>query len=239
MLKTNNCHHGPFEEDVLRPLREKLRAFRVDGAIDCDENNKESKGWKIPEEEIARRRDLRDVRIFTIDPPNAKDLDDALHISALEKRPGDSLARYEIGVHIANVSYFIDRNSALDAEARKRATSVYLVQRVIPMLPPILCEELCSLNPNVDRLAFSCIWQMNADGTLCEGVSPWFGRTVIRSCAKLDHPTAQRMIDGTIPSFLSPGSSEDDYFTGMSESIWESWRRPHAVLPDGRPGQAT
>ena len=129
---------GPFREDSLQSLQQ----F-------CSSEG-ESR-WKIPEEEVARRRDLRDHRIFTIDPTTAKDLDDALHISYL----GDGT--YELGVHIADVSFFLRPDTALDAEARERATSVYLVQRVIPMLPSTLCEDLCSLNPNVDRLAFSCI----------------------------------------------------------------------------------
>ena len=129
---------GPFSEDSLQSLQQ----F-------CNAEGESS--WKIPGEEVARRRDLRDHRIFTIDPSSAKDLDDALHITDL----GDGT--YELGAHIADVSFFLRPNTALDAEARERATSVYLVQRVVPMLPSALCEDLCSLNPNVDRLAFSCI----------------------------------------------------------------------------------
>jgi DIS3-like exonuclease 2 len=225
LLIMNSCHHGLFTEEVLGPLRERLGDF--EGAEGSTANN-----WCIPQEEIARRRDLRGHRIFTIDPPNAKDLDDALHITPLN----DGSGGFEIGVHIADVSYFIDQGSALDTEAKKRSTSVYLVQKVIPMLPAILCEQLCSLNPNVDRLAFSCIWQMNADGSLCENVKPWFGRTVIRSCAKLDYPTAQRMIDGEIPCKPSSGSDEDAFLSSLPESVWESWRRPPTRLPDGAPG---
>lgn len=131
-------------------------------------------------------------------------------------------------VHIADVSYFLEEGTALDAEAHRRATSVYLVQKVIPMLPPILCEQLCSLNPNVDRLAFSCIWKMKADGTLCDE-PPYFGRTVIRSCAKLDYPTAQRMVDGLIPSKPSCAArngDEDSFLRDLPEEIWEQRRRP-------------
>ncbi|CAM9111310.1 unnamed protein product, partial [Ectocarpus fasciculatus] len=172
-------------------------------------------GWTIPEDEIAKRRDLRGTRIFTIDPYNARDLDDALHITAL------SDGTFEVGVHIADVSYFVKEDIPLDVEAQRRATSVYLVQKVIPMLPPILCEQLCSLNPNVDRLAFSCIWNMNADGTLCN-TPVWFGKTVIRSCAKLDYATAQRMVDGIISS--DPSDASD-----IPEDIWEQARRPGAA----------
>lgn len=88
--------------------------------------------------------------MFSIDPPTAKDLDDALHIKELED------GFFEVGVHIADVSYFLKRNTALDAEARARGTSTYLVDSVIPMLPPLLCEELCSLNPGVERYITSC-----------------------------------------------------------------------------------
>lgn len=105
--------------------------------------------WAIPAREYTLRRDLRNERVFSIDPPTAKDLDDALHIKQLED------GFFEVGVHIADVSYFLKRNTALDAEARARGTSTYLVDSVIPMLPSLLCEELCSLNPGVERYVTS------------------------------------------------------------------------------------
>uniref|UniRef100_M4B3K5 RNB domain-containing protein n=1 Tax=Hyaloperonospora arabidopsidis (strain Emoy2) TaxID=559515 RepID=M4B3K5_HYAAE len=164
--------------------------------------------WKIPNEELQSRRDFRDMQIFSIDPYNARDLDDALHIRAL-----DGLhTKFEIGVHIADVTHFIEHNSLLDLEARSRATSVYLANRVLPMLPRILCEKLCSLQPQVDRLAFSVVWQMNLDGTLVDGVEPWFGKSVIRSCCKLDYGSAQMMLDGAI--------------TEENVDKWEEDRRP-------------
>ncbi len=116
--------------------------------------------WSIPSEEKSKRLDLRKTRIFSIDPTTARDLDDALHITELPN------GNVEIGVHIADVSYFVKPDTQLDKSARHRATSIYLVQKVIPMLPRVLCENLCSLNPGVDRLAFSCIWEMKKDGTL-------------------------------------------------------------------------
>ena len=128
-------------------------------------------------------------------------------------------------VHIADVSYFLKEGTLLDEEAKRRATSIYLVQKVIPMLPALLCEQLCSLNPNVDRLAYSCIWKMRANGTVIDE-KPYFGRTVIRSCAKLDYATAQRMIDNIIPSSPSDGDNPDAFLTSLSEDIWESKRRP-------------
>ncbi|KAI9911277.1 hypothetical protein PsorP6_008860 [Peronosclerospora sorghi] len=170
--------------------------------------------WEIPKEEVEKRRDFRNAQIFSIDPYNARDLDDALHIRALD----DTRTRFEIGVHIADVTHFIDHESILDREARSRATSVYLANRVLPMLPRILCEKLCSLQPQVDRLAFSVLWQMNVDGTLVDGVEPWFGKSIIRSCCKLDYGSAQKMLDGAI--------------TEESLDEWEESRRP---IPGANP----
>lgn len=166
--------------------------------------------WVIPDEELQKRRDFRNYQIFSIDPYNARDLDDALHIRALN----DARTKFEIGVHIADVTHFIDSGSLLDKEAQDRATSVYLVNRVLPMLPRVLCEKLCSLQPQVDRLAFSVVWQMNADGSLVDGCEPWFGKSIIRSCCKLDYGSAQRMLDGTI--------------TNENVELWEEDRRPIA-----------
>ncbi|KAF9081868.1 hypothetical protein BGX23_000361 [Mortierella sp. AD031] len=141
--------------------------------------------WVIPEKEVSRRRDLRKDCIFTIDPATAKDLDDAVSVTRLED------GTLEVGVHIADVSHFIKVGSALDREAKSRATTVYLVQKAIPMLPNILCEDLCSLNPNVDRLAFSVFWKMTEDGHV---LSTSFSKSVIRSCAQLSYDDAQKVI---------------------------------------------
>ncbi|XP_069583119.1 DIS3-like exonuclease 2 isoform X1 [Ranitomeya imitator] len=142
--------------------------------------------WTIPKEELEKRRDLRKECIFTIDPATARDLDDALSCKPLPD------GTFEIGVHIADVSYFVDEGNALDLVASERATSVYLVQKVIPMLPRLLCEELCSLNPVADRLTFSVIWKVTPQGKILE---EWFGRSVICSCVKLSYDHAQSMIE--------------------------------------------
>ena len=188
LLRQYGVDHGDFPPGVLRSLQTFLPENTEE--VDPGVNIRGSK-WKIPEEEIAKRVDLRKERIFTIDPTGARDLDDALSVTPLAD------GTIEMGVHIADVTYFIRPNSDLDQEARRRATTVYLVQKAIPMLPPLLCEELCSLNPQVDRLTYSCIWRMHADGTLVDEPA-WFGRTVIRSCCKLDYQTAQNMIEGLI-----------------------------------------
>ncbi|MGH0149133.1 UNVERIFIED_CONTAM: hypothetical protein FKN15_015071 [Acipenser sinensis] len=135
--------------------------------VDFSEFSKEVLGclpqslpWTIPAEEFKRRKDLRKACIFTIDPATARDLDDALSCKPLPD------GNFEVGVHIADVSYFVEEGEALDSIASRRATSVYLVQKVIPMLPRLLCEELCSLNPMTDRLTFSVIWKLTPQGKL-------------------------------------------------------------------------
>jgi protein SSD1 len=144
--------------------------------------------WTIPDHELLSRKDLRGERLFTIDPATAKDLDDAVSVKYMED------GTYEVGIHIADVSFFVKPNTALERDARKRATSVYLVQRSVPMLPPALSEQLCSLVPGQDRLAFSVIFTMTNDAKV---LKKWFGKTVIRSVAKLAYEDAQNLIDGS------------------------------------------
>lgn len=138
------------------------------------------------------RRDLTNECIFTIDPKTARDLDDAVSIKKIAEQV------YEVGVHIADVSFFVGEMSAVDYHARLRTTSVYLVDRVIPMLPRPLCEHMCSLNPGEPKLTFSVIWKMNKYGRI---IDEWFGRTIIKSCVKLSYEQAQDMIDN--PNDLS------------------------------------
>ncbi len=209
--------HGDFSEDVHRCLRS-FRLFKEtddakqkDGYHDTGSSKSE---WKIPENEFQKRKDLRKKRIFTIDPSTAKDLDDALHVTDI----GNGM--YEIGVHIADVSYFVTPGNELDKEASIRATTVYLVQKSLPMLPRLLSENLCSLNPNEDRLAYSCIWTMNEKGEMVDK-EPWYGRTIIRSCCRLDYANAQDMIDGKIK--VADAFVEDD---GVNEIKWPANRRP-------------
>ncbi|MES1909770.1 MAG: hypothetical protein MHM6MM_002463 [Cercozoa sp. M6MM] len=155
-----------------------------------DQVNAYSERWEIPAEEFENRCDLRDMSIFTIDPPTARDLDDALSIRRI------SGTRVELGVHIADLTYFMPLQSPLDKEAAKRATTVYLVQKNIPMVPRVLCDLLCSLHPHVDRLAVSMF--VTCDLKTGEVVGePWFGRSIIRSRVKLDYETAQKLIDDT------------------------------------------
>uniref|UniRef100_A0A672ZH87 DIS3-like exonuclease 2 n=1 Tax=Sphaeramia orbicularis TaxID=375764 RepID=A0A672ZH87_9TELE len=172
----------PETEGILMEYEVDFSEFS-DEVLDC---LPKTLPWSIPPEEMRRRRDLRKECIFTIDPSTARDLDDALSCQQLPD------GNFEVGVHIADVSYFVEEGNALDITASKRATSVYLVQKVIPMLPRLLCEELCSLNPLSDRLTFSVIWKITPEGKI---LSEWFGRSVIRSCVKLSYDHAQSMIE--------------------------------------------
>ncbi len=139
------------------------------------------------EEELSKRRDMRDVTTMTIDPADAKDFDDAISFKDL----GND--QYEIGVHIADVSHFVTPGSELDKEAEKRGLSVYLVDRTIPMLPEILSNDLCSLNPNENKYTFSAVFKMDGSGKVIE---EWFGRTVIHSDRRFTYEDAQAVIDG-------------------------------------------
>lgn len=132
------------------------------------------------------RRDMRAVVTFTIDPADAKDFDDAISIQKRE----DGLV--EVGVHIADVSAFVEKDGAIDKEAQKRGTSIYLVDRTIPMLPEVLSNDLCSLRPDEDRLAFSAVFVVDMDGTVHER---WFGETLIRSSRRFSYKDAQEVLN--------------------------------------------
>ena len=140
----------------------------------------------ITEEEIAKRRDMRKDLTFTIDPKDAKDFDDALSFKVLEN------GLYEIGIHIADVSHYVKPDTVLDDEAYERATSIYLVDRVVPMLPEILSNGACSLRPREEKYTFSAVFKMNDN---CEIKDQWFGRTVTYSDARFAYEEAQAIIE--------------------------------------------
>lgn len=146
----------------------------------------------ITSEEIALRRDMRDVLTFTIDPWNAKDFDDAISYRTLPQ------GLIEVGVHIADVTHYLREGSALDKEAYTRSTSVYLVDRVLPMLPEKLSNELCSLRPNEDKLTFSAIFNIDEKGKIMDR---WFGRTIIHSDRRFTYEEAQEILDGSEGAF--------------------------------------
>ncbi|XP_028757504.1 DIS3-like exonuclease 2 isoform X2 [Neltuma alba] len=143
--------------------------------------------WEVPQKEFQNRMDLRNLCALTIDPSTASDLDDALSIEKL------SNGNFRVGIHIADVSYFVLPNTTIDNEAQSRSTSVYVVQRKLSMLPPSFSENIGSLNPGVDRLAVSMLLDINLDGDVLDR---WIGRTVIKSSCKLSYEHAQDIIDG-------------------------------------------
>lgn len=142
---------------------------------------------EITKEDVAQRRDMRSVTTFTIDPADAKDFDDALSFQWLD----DDL--FEVGVHIADVTHYLKPGSVLDEEAIERATSVYLVDRVVPMLPEVLSNELCSLRPHEDKCTFSAVFKMDRQGVVHDR---WFGRTLIHSDHRFAYEDAQAVIEG-------------------------------------------
>jgi ribonuclease R/exosome complex exonuclease DIS3/RRP44 len=140
----------------------------------------------IKKEEIAKRRDMRDILTFTIDPKDAKDFDDALSFRKMEN------GNFEIGIHIADVSHYVVPGSILDEEAFNRATSVYLVDRVVPMLPEVLSNNACSLRPNEEKYTFSAIFEIDENAQL---KNQWFGKTVILSDERFAYEEAQHIIE--------------------------------------------
>jgi len=141
---------------------------------------------EIPAEEYKKRRDFRNILTFTIDPADAKDFDDALSIRKLEKD------LWEIGVHIADVSFYVQEGSVLDLEAYKRATSIYLVDRVVPMLPEKLSNKVCSLRPNEDKLCFSAVFIVDDNMNIKD---EWFGKTIIKSNRRFNYDEAQEILE--------------------------------------------
>ncbi|WCJ44609.1 DIS3-like exonuclease 2 [Euphorbia peplus] len=176
-------------------LESRISAILYENAICCSEFSPESLSclpcntWQVPADELQRRKDIRRLCTFTIDPSTATDLDDALSV---ERLPNGTV---RIGVHIADVSYFVLPDTPLDMEARLRSTSVYMLRGKLPMLPPLLSENIGSLNPGVDRLTFSIFWDLTSAGDI---IDRWIGRTVIHSCCKLSYEQAQHMVDGKI-----------------------------------------
>lgn len=142
---------------------------------------------KIGPEEIKKRRDFRDIPTFTIDPTDAMDFDDALSL----RKTDDGL--WEVGIHIADVTHYVQPDTLLDKEAVKRGTSVYLVDRVVPMLPETISNNVCSLNPGTDKLTYSAVFLMNDKA---EVLNEWFGRTIINSNQRFSYQEAQVVLDG-------------------------------------------
>lgn len=176
-------NQGDNEAEMHAILAEFGLPYRFPGEV---EEEAERISGQVPEQEYRSRRDFRDTVTFTIDPDDAKDFDDALSLRTLPD------GKWEIGVHIADVTHYIQPESILDQEALQRATSVYLVDRVVPMLPEKLSNFLCSLRPFEEKLCFSAVFEMNDKAEIS---AEWFGRTVIRSDRRFTYREAQQIID--------------------------------------------
>lgn len=174
LLLEHDVEYRPFSKNVL----------------DC--LPKEGHDWKVPENlnngdpQLKKRKDFRDKLICSIDPPGCQDIDDALHATLLPN------GNYEVGVHIADVTHFVKAGTALDQEGASRGTSVYLVDKRIDMLPMLLGTDLCSLNPYVERYAFSCIWEMDQDANI---INVEFTKSIIKSREAFSYEAAQMRID--------------------------------------------
>lgn len=160
---------GDHETEIHSILAEYGLPYNFEPEVEHDADQIDR---SINDEEVAKRWDMRDICTFTIDPKDAKDFDDALSIQKLEN------GLWQIGVHIADVSHYVKPGTILDDEAYKRATSVYLVDRVVPMLPEVLSNDVCSLRPNEDKFTFSAVFELDEDAKIHK---QWFGRTVIHS----------------------------------------------------------
>ena len=177
---------GVHEVEIQSIIFEKGFESQFPEKIEMEAKKLQKKWAVISEEEIAKRRDLRGEDVITIDPADAKDFDDALSIKKLNN------GNFEVGVHIADVSFYVTPDTELDKEAYTRSTSVYLVDRTIPMLPEILSNDLCSLNPGAEKLAFSAIFELSPDAKV---INRWFGRTIIESKTRFSYEEAQAILD--------------------------------------------
>lgn len=190
-------HKNPIGKVIERlsglgPNDEEMKTILVDNGFPLEFSDKvheevANMDMEITEEEIKKRKDFRNVTTFTIDPEDAKDFDDALSLRKLEN------GNFEVGVHIADVSHYLKPGTQLDKEAYTRATSVYLVDRVLPMLPEELSNIVCSLRPDEDKLCFAAVFEIDPKANI---KSRWFGRTVIRSDRRFTYDEVQQVIDG-------------------------------------------
>ena len=187
---------GDNDTEMHAILAEYALPYRFESAV---ANAADQISEEITSEDLAGRRDFRDVLTFTIDPADAKDFDDALSFRKLEN------GNYEVGVHIADVTHYVREGSVVDEEARSRGTSVYLVDRTVPMLPEKLCNKLCSLRPHEEKLTFSAVFEITPRGRVAD---QWFGKTVIYSDCRFSYEEAQTIIKAG-PGVSHEGVSED------------------------------
>ena len=200
---------GDHNTEIHSILLEYGLPYKFENEVEKDAG---SLSLEITKEEISKRRDMRQDLTFTIDPKDAKDFDDALSFTKLKN------GNYEIGIHIADVSHYVQPNTIIDKEAYSRATSVYLVDRVVPMLPEILSNGACSLRPNEEKLTFSAVFEINEKAQI---INEWFGRTVTYSDKRFAYEEAQVIIE-TNSNFIPENISITNESYYVSESIVEA-----------------
>ena len=203
---------GEHNTEIHSILAEYGLPYRFEADVEAFANQIDT---RILPEEIAKRRDFREVLTFTIDPKDAKDFDDALSFQRLEN------GWVEVGIHIADVSYYLEKDTILDEEAYARATSVYLVDRVVPMLPEILSNKACSLRPHEEKYTFSAVFTLDDQANIRD---QWFGRTVIYSDERFAYEEAQHIIEteeNTIPKEVSIRGKEYSVSEEIKEAVLE------------------
>ena len=191
---------GENDTEMHAILAEYGLPYRFESAV---ANAADSISEEITAEDIKGRRDFRNILTFTIDPADAKDFDDALSFRKLES------GNYEVGVHIADVTHYVRPGSIVDEEARSRGTSVYLVDRTVPMLPEKLCNKLCSLRPNEEKLTFSAVFEITPLGRVA---NQWFGKTIIYSDHRFAYEDAQKIID-------APSEAHEDVPADIKDAV--------------------
>ncbi|MDB2624556.1 ribonuclease R [Flavobacteriaceae bacterium] len=207
---------GDHNTEIHSILLEYGLPYKFDQEVEKDAG---SLSLEITKEEISKRRDMRADLTFTIDPKDAKDFDDALSFTKLEN------GNYEIGIHIADVSHYVQPNTILDKEAYNRATSVYLVDRVVPMLPEILSNGACSLRPNEEKLTFSAVFEINENAQI---LNEWFGRTVTYSDKRFAYEEAQVIIE-TEKNFIPDNTSITNESYYVPDTIVEATLKLNAL----------
>jgi ribonuclease R/exosome complex exonuclease DIS3/RRP44 len=200
---------GDHNTEIHSILLEYGLPYKFENEVEKDAS---SLSLEITKEEISKRRDMRQDLTFTIDPKDAKDFDDALSFTKLTN------GNYEIGIHIADVSHYVQPNTIIDKEAYSRATSVYLVDRVVPMLPEILSNGACSLRPNEEKLTFSAVFEINEKAQI---IKEWFGRTVTYSDKRFAYEEAQVIIE-TNSNFIPENISITNESYHVSDAIVEA-----------------
>jgi ribonuclease R len=192
---------GEHNTEMESILYEKGFEINFPEQVEAEAHHLEKTEKPIPQSEIAKRTDFRETTTFTIDPKDAKDFDDAISIKSLHN------GNFEIGVHIADVSHYVREKTQLDTEALKRQFSVYLVDRTIPMLPEVLSNDICSLNPGEEKLTFSAVFEMNGNGKI---LSRWFGKTIIKSNKRFTYELAQETLNAGQGEFYKELKTLDD-----------------------------